>query len=267
MFNSEQDLNRYYMQKYCNYQLRGNFFLDMNPLVKMYFFLALGVIGIFLPSFKEQIVLCAAFYLMAAAGKRFGKFAKLYTAFLIMIVGYMLIVRQLSVAGEKVLFSVFGWKWTYEALVNALDLSFTLSVFSGAVILFFVFTEMRDLMCSFEKLGVSHEASYIVLASFQTIVDLKKTAQTIMDSQRARGVETEGNFWRRAKALLPVLSPTFLSALSSTEEKTISMDARAFSIERKHSFLRELRPVQWYEKLLLVIVTVVLAAMIIWMVI
>lgn len=38
MFNSEQDLNRYYMQKYCNYQLRGNFFLDMNPLVKMYFF-------------------------------------------------------------------------------------------------------------------------------------------------------------------------------------------------------------------------------------
>lgn len=258
MGNSELDLNKFYMDKYCNYQLRGNFFLDMNPLVKMNIFLAVGIIGILLPSYKEQIVLCAVYYVLAAVGKRFKTFAKLYTAFLIMILGYMLIVRQLSVTGENVLFSVFGWKWTYEALVNALDLSFTLSVFSGGVILFFVFTEMRDLMYSFEKLGVSHEASYIVLASFQTMTDLKKTAQTIMDSQRARGVETEGNFIRRAKAFLPVLSPTFLSALTSTEEKTISMDARAFSIERKHSFLRELRPVTVHEKILLVIVNAAL---------
>lgn len=260
MGHNDLDLKKIYMDKYCNYQLKNNFFLDMNPLVKMNVLIAFGIFGVLLPSFKEQIILCGLYYVLAAAGKKFKQFAKLYTAFMLMIIGYMLIVRQLSVTGENVIFSILGWEWTYEALINALNLSFKLGVFSGAVILYFIFTEIRDLMYCFEKLGVSHEASYIILASFQTMADLKKTAQTIMESQSARGVETEGNILHRAKALLPVLSPVFLSALSSTEEKTISMDARAFSVERTHSFLRELRPVQSYEKLIMAVMDGILIA-------
>ena len=61
-----------------------------------------------------------------------------------------------------------------EGWESALDMTMTLCGFSGAVILFFTLTEMRDLMYALEKKGVSHVTSYVILASMHTITDLKK---------------------------------------------------------------------------------------------
>lgn len=107
-----------------------------------------------------------------------------------------------------------------------------------------------------------HEVSYIVLASFQTITDLKKNTAQIMESQKARGIETEGSVIRRIKAFFPILGPLVLGAISSTEEKSIAMDARAFSVKCSHTFLRELRPVPVYEKLIVILADVLLLAVI-----
>ena len=50
------------------------------------------------------------------------------------------------------------------------------------------------------------------------------------------------------------MSPLLLGAMSSAEEKSIAMDARAFSIDTPHSFLRELRPVPQWEKIMVIAV-------------
>ena len=65
------------------------------------------------------------------------------------------------------------------------------------------------------------------------------------------------------KALIPVLSPLFLSALASTEEKTIAMDARAFSVEREHTFLRQIKAAEKYEVVLAVLSDIVLVVVLI----
>ncbi len=49
-----------------------------------------------------------------------------------------------------------------------------------------------------------------------------------MESQSARGIETEGNVLVRSKAFLPVLGPVILSSIAATEERTITMETRAF---------------------------------------
>ena len=117
-------------------------------------------------------------------------------------------------------------------------------------------------MYSLEKKGASHEISYIVLASFQTIIDLKKNTSMIMESQKARGIETEGNIKNRIKAFFPILGPLVLGAISNTEEKAIAMDARAFSLKCNHTFLRELRPVPVYEKVIVILTDVFFLAII-----
>ncbi|MBQ1234961.1 MAG: energy-coupling factor transporter transmembrane protein EcfT [Oscillospiraceae bacterium] len=122
-------------------------------------------------------------------------------------------------------------------------------------------TQTRDLMYALEKKGMSHTVSYIMLASFQTIIDLKASTVTIMESQKARGIETEGSIMTRIKAFFPILAPLILGALSSTEEKTIAMDARAFSVECEHTFLRELKPVPAWEKALVTIVDLAFVAL------
>ena len=143
---------------------------------------------------------------------------------IVLIFGFFtLVIRQFSVEGTTVLFTLFGvFPVTEEALLNGLNTASYLLGFSGAIILFFVTTEMRDLMYALEQKGMSHEVSYIVLASFQTIIDLKKNTELIMESQKARGIE----------------------------EKSIAMDARAFSVKCKHTFLRELKPASAGEKVL-----------------
>ena len=109
-----------------------------------------------------------------------------------------------------------------------------------------------------------HTTSYIILASFQTIVDLKASVQTIFESQKARGIEVEGSLLTRAKAFFPVISPLMLGAIASAEEKSIAMDARAFSIDTPHTFLRELRVVPGWEKALNLAADLAFVAFCVW---
>jgi energy-coupling factor transporter transmembrane protein EcfT len=123
---------------------------------------------------------------------------------------------------------------------------------------------MKDLMYALEKKGMSHVASYITLSSFQSIADLGENAKVIMESQKARGIETEGNVFKRMKAYIPVMGPLVLNAITSTEEKTIAMDARAFSAKVEHSFLCDLKPVPVWEKLLVAIFDAAFLALVVW---
>jgi energy-coupling factor transporter transmembrane protein EcfT len=78
----------------------------------------------------------------------------------------------------------------------------------------------------------------------QIIPEMSKQAATIMDAQKTRGVETEGNVLVRAKAFLPSLGPLVLSSLSSTEERAITLEARAFSAPVKKTHMFELPKTQ-----------------------
>jgi len=245
-----------YTEMYCRHQSFGNGFVDLDPLTKLNFFIVLALSSFVAQGYLFGIALCVFYCALAVYCRKFREFMKLFLRLALVIVGVIVIVRQITVRGETVLISIFGWRWTLEALENGLTVGFTLLAFSGAIVLFYTLTSMRDLMYSLERKGVSHSASYIMLSSFQTISDLNATAKTILESQKARGIETDGGIFTRMKAFLPVIGPLLLGALSSAEEKYIAMDARAFSIEREHTFLRELRPIPHWEKALVAAINI-----------
>ena len=62
----------------------------------------------------------------------------------------------------------------------------------------------------------------------------------------------------------PVISPLMLGAIASAEEKSIAMDARAFSIDTPHTFLRELRVVPGWEKALNLAADLAFVAFCVW---
>ena len=104
----------------------------------------------------------------------------------------------------------------------------------------------------------------MILSSFQTISDLGVNAHVIMDSQKARGIETEGNLIQRVKAYIPVMGPLVLNAISSVEEKSIAMDARAFSAKGAHTYLMELPEVKAGEKAAVIIIDILFVLLVIW---
>ena len=66
----------------------------------------------------------------------------------------------------------------------------------------------------------------IALRFVPTLID---ETDKIIKAQSARGAEFEsGNLISRAKALLPILVPLFISALKRAEELALAMEARCY---------------------------------------
>jgi energy-coupling factor transport system permease protein len=90
-------------------------------------------------------------------------------------------------------------------------------------------TRPDALMIALDQRGAPKTLTYIVLATMQIAPRFQAKARTILDAQRARGLETEGGLARRIAALLPLVVPLALGSIIDIEERAMALDARAFS--------------------------------------
>ena len=124
-------------------------------------------------------------------------------------------------------------------------------------------TPAKDFTIALEKKGLNPKAAFVLLLSLQMIPEMKKQANIIMNSQRARGVETEGNILVRAKALIPVFIPLALSSIVNTEERAITLEVRGFSVGEKRTILNDMEETQ-YDKKIKILLVIFLVFCIIW---
>jgi len=71
---------------------------------------------------------------------------------------------------------------------------------------------------------------------------LAEEAQTIMDAQKARGLELEkGGFLKRIRNYIPILIPLIVSAIRRSLELAEAMESRAWGATKNRTNLYELR--------------------------
>jgi energy-coupling factor transport system permease protein len=58
---------------------------------------------------------------------------------------------------------------------------------------------------------------------------LIERAGVIGESQRARGLDTEGSLRARLRGLIPIVAPLILGSLTDVEERSLALESRAFS--------------------------------------
>ena len=67
-------------------------------------------------------------------------------------------------------------------------------------------------------------------------------AQTIMDAQKARGLELEkGNFLKRVRNYIPILIPLIVNAIRRSIELAEAMESRAWGATKKRTSLYVLK--------------------------
>ena len=64
-------------------------------------------------------------------------------------------------------------------------------------------------------------------------------AATIIEAQRARGLDTEGGIIRRLRGVVPLAGPVLLGSLAEVEERTMALEARGFSRPGRRTLLWE----------------------------
>ncbi len=125
-----------------------------------------------------------------------------------------------------------------EGLQFAAQSTGRILVVVGSFLLLSLSTRADRLMLALQARGVPDALTYIVVTTLQIAPRLIAKANTILDAQRARGLETEGSFGRRLRALLPLAGPLVLGSIVDIEERAIALEARGFSHEgRKTSLL------------------------------
>jgi energy-coupling factor transport system permease protein len=112
--------------------------------------------------------------------------------------------------------------------------------------LLLTFTTRPDgLMLALRERGFPNSIAYIMLATLQIVPRFQTKANTILDAQRSRGLETEGNLLVRFRALLPLIQPLLLGSLVDIEERAIALEVRAFGRPGPKTSLLVLRDTGW----------------------
>ena len=102
---------------------------------------------------------------------------------------------------------------------------------------------LERLMGPLKKLHVHvHELAMMMCIALRFIPTLIEETDKIISAQKARGADFEtGNLLRRAKALIPILVPLFVSAFRRADELATAMECRCYHGGEGRTRLKVLR--------------------------
>lgn len=100
---------------------------------------------------------------------------------------------------------------------------------TGAVVLFYLTTSPSELLNSLRFHGMPARATFVIHNGVAMIPRLADRAREVADAQRARGLDTEGRPWRRARGVVALAAPTVLGAIHEVETRTLALETRGFA--------------------------------------
>ena len=101
---------------------------------------------------------------------------------------------------------------------------------------------LESLLSPLAKIGIPvHVFSMMMTIALRFIPTLVEETDKIMNAQKSRGADfASGSLVRRAKALIPLLVPLFVSAFKRAEELAVAMECRCYRVDKKRTKLVKL---------------------------
>ncbi len=130
-----------------------------------------------------------------------------------------------------------GWKITWEGLDRAAKMILRIVLLiTGTFLLTYTTSPialtdgMEMLLSPLKRLKVPvHEMTMMMSMALRFIPTLIEETDKIMSAQKARGADFEtGTLIQRAKALIPILVPLFVSSFRRADELAIAMECRCY---------------------------------------
>ena len=243
--------------------MKRDFFKKLYPLTKLYLALALIISAFIITSHiydYSMIIICGIIVSFENKLKIYSK--RIFLSLFWLFTAIFIIQSLFIPAGEVWL--KFGFISVYkEGVMKAIGLTSKLTAIVSALTMLTLITPVKDFTLALEKKGLNPKAAFILMLTLQTIPEMKKQADVIMDSQKARGIETEGNVFVRAKALIPIFIPLVLSSIANTEERAITLEARGFSVGEKRTILYDIEETK-NDKIMKVILAIFIVLSIVW---
>ena len=153
---------------------------------------------------------------------------------LLYIIIFTAVINIFWMTGDTLLFEI-GFIHVYlEGIINAvmIVLRIVLLIVATSVFLTYTTTDaLEQLLAPLAKIHVPvHEFSMMMTIALRFIPTLIDETQKIIAAQTARGADfSTGGIVKRAKALIPILIPLFISAFRRADELATAMECRCYT--------------------------------------
>lgn len=229
------------MNAFSMYVARESGLHKLHPLTKASLTLLLLVAGLTLPGNWTGYFLVLFIILpLALWGKIFSNFLKTVGIISLPFIVSVVIIQSLFWGKGTPIFEIWVISPKWEGIMFALMSVGRILLVMAGFILFAMTTRPDMLMISLKQMGAPSSLAYIIVTTLQIIPSFQRKAFTILDAQRARGLETEGNIFVRSRAFVPIVLPLILGSLVEVEERAIAIEARGFNSNRKETSLIEI---------------------------
>ena len=169
---------------------------------------------------------------------------------LVFIIVFTAILNLFFTAGDDVLFQWKFIKITYTGLDRAAAMVVrVILLVSGTFLLTYTTSPLaitdglERLLNPLKKLKVPvYELSLMMCIALRFIPTIIEDTDHIMSAQKARGADLEtGTLPERAKALLPLLIPLFISSFRRSQELALAMECRCYNGGVGRTQMKQLR--------------------------
>lgn len=251
------------MKSISLYVDQDTYLTRLHPFAKMFYILAAVSIPLIGGALWMFGLLLAVSLCLLISGKIVRKVFPLIAFSFTIIITIFLIHGLFNQANQNVLFTLGPLSFYQEGLLYATRIGLNILNMLLAFATFVLTTRPATLVNDLEQVGFSPKFGYMISSVFQIIPQMMGTMNTIMDAQRSRGMETEGNLLVRAKAFVPLISPVVSSSLINTRERAIALEVRGFDSRMKKTFLRE-HKLNGQDKGLMVLLALLMVGAVVW---
>ena len=160
------------------------------------------------------------------------------------------VLNLLFIDGENVLFAAGPIHITVQGIYTSLKMALRLVLLIAGTSLMTYTTSPISLTDAIEQLlsplkkvhFPAHELAMMMSIALRFIPTLVEETDKIMSAQKARGADMEsGGLIQRAKALIPVMIPLFISAFRRAEELALAMECRCYHGGEGRTRMKQLR--------------------------
>lgn len=157
---------------------------------------------------------------------------------ILFILLFTVVINMFWTTGDNLLFSWWKIRVYYEGIMNALFIAVRIVVLIVGTSIFMTYTTtpialtdaLESLLSPLKVVKAPvHEFSMMITIALRFIPTLTEETNRIMAAQKARGADfTSGSIFKRARALIPVLVPLFVSAFRRADELATAMECRCY---------------------------------------
>ena len=211
----------------------------------------LYIVSLFIiKSFVGYAIVIASLAIVIKMSKVPFKFMVKGLKALVFIIVFTAVINLLTTKGDTPLFSVWRFTVTLEGVYFAIKMRLRIMLLIiGSSLLTLTTTPIKltdgieSLLKPFAKIGVpAHDIAMMMTIALRFIPTLLDETDKIIKAQQARGADFDtGNLASKAKALVPILVPLFISAFRRADELAMAMEARCYNGGNKRTRMNVMR--------------------------